>query len=440
MGKLATKTDLPRWMGIPLLALFALQDSAEAQTTFATSDAADLTYARDVAPIIQDSCLVCHRPGGIGPMDFVTYDDVRRYSRRIREQVENRLMPPYYYDDDVGIQELQHDWRLSEQDIATVVAWVDQGAPLGDPDDMPPPPELPDTDEWSFAPTLGAPHVIVPSTPIDVPADGLDLFHFPYVATEVTEDRCIRALQVKPRGDAQAVVHHANTTFQLQGEDGSFSGSSDDGAHATEYAMGKLGELVPDGVCRVLPADAWVRWDIHLYPGGLGAQAPGAVIEDNVVELGIWLHPPDYEYRYQQDLLSYSLPEGELLIPPAWDHDDAGLQDVGPPGTDRQLPAARAPAHALGVPGDPLPGDGPGRGRQHGLELERGLAPEPHLRAARGPAATRRRRADHEAVVRQHGGQSERHRPADVGRVREPDGRRDVAHVDRGDPPGRRGI
>jgi hypothetical protein len=207
---------------------------------------------------------------------------------------------------------------------------VDQGAPLGDPDDMPPPPELPDTEDWSFAPTFGAPDVIVPSTPIDVPADGLDLFHFPFVATGVTEDRCIRALQVKPRGDAKAVVHHANSTFQLRGDDGSFSGSSDDGAHATEYAMGKLGELVPDGVCRVLPAEAWVRWDIHLYPGGLGAQAPGTMIEDNVVELGIWLHPPDYEYRYVQDLQSYSLPEGELLIPPhgtamtqgyqSWDH------------------------------------------------------------------------------------------------------------------------
>jgi mono/diheme cytochrome c family protein len=320
------------WIGAAAVALFAgfvLPTMAYSQVSFASSDA-EVTYAADVAEIIQDSCTVCHRPGGIGPMSLVTYEDARRYSRRIRENVANRLMPPYYYDNDIGIQELQHDWRLSDEQIATIVAWVDQGALLGDPDDMPPPPNLPDTDDWSFAPTLGAPDIIVPSTPIDVPADGLDLFHFPYVATGATEDRCIRALQVKPRGDAKTVVHHANSTFQNRQPDGSFQGASDSGVHATEYAMGKLGELVPDGVCRKLPRDAWVRWDIHLYPGGLGAQAPGTVIEDNVVELGIWLHPADFEYAYEQDLQSYSLAEGELIIPPngttmtqgflSWDH------------------------------------------------------------------------------------------------------------------------
>ena len=306
-----------------------LASTVDAQVDFASNDA-ELTYADDVAAIIQNNCVVCHRPGGIGPMDLMTYEDARRYARRIKDQVANRLMPPYYYDNDIGIQALQHDWRLSDEEIATVVAWVDQGTPLGNPANIPPPPDLPDTEDWSFTPTLGEPDVVVPSTPIDVPADGLDLFHFPFVPTGVTAERCIMALQVKPRGDAKTVVHHANSTFQLRGPDGSFERSSDSGAHATEYAMGKLGELVPDGVCRVLPEEAWVRWDIHLYPGGLGAQAPGAIIEDNVVELGIWLHPEDYEYDYVQDLQSYSLPEGELIIPPygttmtqgfhSWDH------------------------------------------------------------------------------------------------------------------------
>jgi mono/diheme cytochrome c family protein len=107
MGQLAAKTEVRQWMGTPVitvLALLAFHGGADAQAAFATGDADDVTYARDVAPIIQNSCVVCHRPGGIGPMDFVTYEDVRRYSRRIREQVANRLMPPYYYDNDVGIQ------------------------------------------------------------------------------------------------------------------------------------------------------------------------------------------------------------------------------------------------------------------------------------------------------------------------------------------------
>jgi mono/diheme cytochrome c family protein len=298
---------------LAVAAIFAFQTSANAQVAFTSSaDAEDVTYTRDVAPIIQQNCQVCHRPGGIGPMDLVSYDDARRYARRIREQVANRLMPPYYYDNDIGIQDLQHDWRLSDEDIATVVAWVDQGSTEGDPADLPVA-VLPDTEDWSLASTLGQPDIIVPSAPIDVPASGNDMWHRPIMPTGITEQRCIKALQVKPRGVAKAVVHHANSTFQLATDDGGFESSGD---RATEYAMGKLGELIPDGVCRTIPANAYVAWDIHLYPGGLGAAAPNDVIEDNVVDLGIWLHPADYEYEYKQDLALYGIREGELVMKP----------------------------------------------------------------------------------------------------------------------------
>jgi len=318
---------------VALVATFALQSEANAQATFASSqDNADVTYAADVAIIIQNNCQVCHRAGGIGPMELITYEDVQRYAPLIKIKVRDRVMPPYYYDTDIGIQELQHDWRLSQEDINTVVAWVDQGAPLGDPADMPPPADLHATDDWSLAAEFGPPDLLAPSSPIDIPAEGLDVWYRPIVEIQglpENEERCIKALQVKPRGDAVTVVHHANSTFQLLQDDGSFRGT---GARATEYAMGKLGEIIPDGVCRRIPAGSYVRWDIHMYPGGLGATATNAVIEDNVVELGIWLHPADYEYEYRQDLVSYNFMEGqrELLLPPnsgfmtqgfrSWDH------------------------------------------------------------------------------------------------------------------------
>ena len=318
---------------VALVATFALQSEANAQATFASSqDNADVTYAADVAIIIQNNCQVCHRAGGIGPMELITYEDVQRYAPLIKIKVRDRVMPPYYYDTDIGIQELQHDWRLSQEDINTVVAWVDQGAPLGDPADMPPPADLRATDEWSLAAEFGPPDLLAPSSPIDIPAEGLDVWYRPIVEIQglpENEERCIKALQVKPRGDAVTVVHHANSTFQLLQDDGSFRGT---GARATEYAMGKLGEIIPDGVCRRIPAGSYVRWDIHMYPGGLGATAANDVIEDNVVELGIWLHPADYEYEYRQDLVSYNFMEGqrELLLPPnsgfmtqgfrSWDH------------------------------------------------------------------------------------------------------------------------
>jgi hypothetical protein len=310
------------WTGAATVALvttFAFQSAAGAQASFASSqDDVELTYAADVASIIQDNCQVCHRAGGIGPMELVTYDQVKLYAPLIKVKVANREMPPYYYDNDIGIQELKHDWRLSQEDINTVVDWVDEGAPLGDLADMPPPPDLLATDDWTLAADFGPPDITAPSTPIDVPASGLDLWHRPMVKMEglpVGEERCIKALQVKPRGDAVTVVHHANSTFQRLQDDGSFQGTGD---RATEYAMGKLGEIIPDGVCRVLPADTYIRWDIHMYPGGLGMTAAHDVIEGNVVDLGIWLHPAGYEYEYKQDLVSYTFMEGkrDLMIPP----------------------------------------------------------------------------------------------------------------------------
>ena len=306
------------WIGAATLALvaaFAFQSTAQAQATFASTNDVDLTYSADVASIIQENCTVCHRAGGIGPMELVTYEDVRMYAPLIKIKVENRQMPPYYYDNDVGIQELQHDWRLSQADINTIVAWVDQGGPLGNRDEIPEL-NLLDTDDWSLAAEFGPPDLLAPSTPIDVPAAGLDMWHRPIVKVQGmigSEERCIKALQVKPRGVAKTVVHHANSTFQLIQEDGSFEASGD---RATEYAMGKLGEIIPDGVCRVIPPDSYIRWDIHMYPGGLGATAANDVIEGNVVDLGIWLHPADYEYEYKQDLSLYGIREGELVMPP----------------------------------------------------------------------------------------------------------------------------
>jgi mono/diheme cytochrome c family protein len=299
---------------LALVATFAFQGAAQAQVTFASADGidVDVTYAKDVASIIQKNCTVCHQPGGIGPINLVDYDDAKRYARRIRRQVSNRLMPPYYYDNDIGIQELKHDWRLSDEDINTIVEWVDQGAPLGDPADIPVL-DIIDTEDWSLAGDFGEPDIVVASTPIDVPATGLDMWHRPIVPTFNTTDRCIKAVQVKPKGESKAVVHHANTTFQIMQDDGSFEASGD---RASEYAMGKLGEIIPDGVCRTMPADAWIRWDIHMYPGGLGAAAPNTVLEGNVVELAIWLHPEDYEFEYKQDLSLYGLRDGELLMRP----------------------------------------------------------------------------------------------------------------------------
>lgn len=265
------------------------------QTAGPTADArSDLTFTKDVAPILQNNCQVCHQPGAIGPMSLMTYQDVRRYARRISRMVEARDMPPYQYDADVGIQDLKEDWRLSDEDVATITAWVAAGSPEGDPADMPEPVEWPDPAEFRLAERFGPPDVIVRSDPYDVPEEGQDRWWRPLVPTGITEDRCIMAIETKPSVVGRAVAHHANSSFEVEGERA---------GRLSEYALGKVGEIVPEGACRKAPANSDVSFDIHYWPNGVE-------IEGDQVEVGIWLHPEDYEGTHEQSLTLYFLNGG----------------------------------------------------------------------------------------------------------------------------------
>lgn len=292
-----------------MLTLFVMQGQAQAQDDDA------VTYTEHVGRILNENCVVCHREGGIGPMQLTNYDQVRPWAPLIQLKVANREMPPYAYDHDIGIQDLEGDWRLEQEDIDTIVAWVNQGSPMGDPEISVEMPGLPGLEEWNFSPQFGEPDMVIASMPMDVPANGADLWLRHFVDIGLEADRCIKAVQVKPRGDATAVVHHANSDIYAPNEEGELVTYG----QLTEYAMGKWGEIVPDGVCRTVPAGSQVHWSIHMFPGGLGATAQGEMIEDNVVEVGLWLHPEGYEeqVQYQQDLKQYQIGrEDSLLIPP----------------------------------------------------------------------------------------------------------------------------
>ncbi len=302
-------------LGLGALVLLGFQTQAMAQ---ADADHA-ITYNSDVGRILNENCVVCHQAGGIGPMQLTNYEQVRPWAPLIQMRVANREMPPYAYDHGIGIQDLQGDWRLEQDEIDTIVAWVNEGAAQGPQDIIPPTAVVRLPDEWNFTAELGQPNLIIASNAMDIPANGNDLWSKHNIPSGLTVDRCMKAIQVKPRGDAKAVVHHANSYVEVQNEEGELERLG----QLTEYAMGKWGELIPEGVCRTLPAGAEVSWDIHMFPGGVGAMAPGTMIKDNVVEVGVWFHDEDYEAKekpYKQDLNAYTLREGyesgELVIPP----------------------------------------------------------------------------------------------------------------------------
>jgi len=97
------------------------------------------TFAKDVAPILQEKCQECHHAGSMAPMSLVSYEEVRPWAKAIRERVITRQMPPWHIDPTVGVQKFKNDMSLNQAQIDTIVHWVDQGAPLGDRKDMPAP-------------------------------------------------------------------------------------------------------------------------------------------------------------------------------------------------------------------------------------------------------------------------------------------------------------
>ncbi len=261
-------------------------------------------FAPDIAVILQENCQVCHQPGAIGPMSFMSYDEVRPWAPIIKEKVVTQEMPPYHYDTNVGVQELKSDARLSADEIAMIVAWVDAGAPSGDLAAMPEPVVWPDAAEWRMAERFGQPDLVIASDPYTIPANGGDSWWRPQVETGITEERCIMAIETKPSVDGRSSVHHGNSQFVVQDEDGEWESY----ARLSEYALGKLGEIIPEGACRKAPVNSNVGWDIHYYP-------MGEEVVDDQVEVGIWLYPEDYVAQHDQDLRSYP-GEGDIDLAP----------------------------------------------------------------------------------------------------------------------------
>ena len=117
----------------------------------------DVTFTKDVAPILQRSCQSCHRPESMAPMSLMTYEDVRPWVRSIKRRVVAREMPPWHIEKNVGIQRFKDDVSLSDAEVATIAAWVDGGAVRGNPADLPPPRKFEDVEQWR----IGTPDLIV---------------------------------------------------------------------------------------------------------------------------------------------------------------------------------------------------------------------------------------------------------------------------------------
>ena len=132
-------------------------------STLIAQDSSAVNFADHVAPIIYNNCVECHRPGSIAPMTLIDYETVRAWGPVIKDRVEKRKMPPYFIDKGVGVQSFEDDRSLTDQEIATISAWVDAGSPRGDLGNMPPVPQFEDNVAWTLQDEMGRPpDLIIP--------------------------------------------------------------------------------------------------------------------------------------------------------------------------------------------------------------------------------------------------------------------------------------
>jgi len=267
------------------------------------------TFTRDIAPIFQEKCEACHRPDSIAPMSLVTFNEARPWARSIKARVADHQMPPWQIDRTVGIQKFKNDRSLTDDQVETIVRWVDAGAPQGDPKDMPAAKQWTDGQGWNFAAAFGQkePDLVIESHSFTMPAVAQDAWDKRITPSGITEPRWVRAIEIRPETlKGRKITHHAIAYLE----------QSEPGVVATpglptpfmEWAVGKQGEMMRPGTGKLLLPGAKFHWDIHYSQAGEEIT--------NKVEMGIYFYPKGEEPKYRTTLSLVPAALGTLDIRP----------------------------------------------------------------------------------------------------------------------------
>ena len=257
-----------------------------------------VTFTKDVAPILQEKCQDCHRKGSMAPMSLITYEETRPWAKSIRERVITRQMPPWHLDKTVGIQKFANDMSLTDQQIATIVKWVDAGAPMGDPKDMPAPKQWPKDDGWKLSKEFGRePDLVLKSEAYTMPARGQDAWFRPLTDVPIGEPRWVRAVEMRPGTPAgRKIMHHVLARLQ-QDEPGVQDEDNGGGPGLLmEWAVNKNYDIYRPNTGKLLLPGAHIWWEMHLH-------AVGEEIRDHA-ELAVYLYPKGTEPKYRTRLMS----------------------------------------------------------------------------------------------------------------------------------------
>lgn len=297
--------------------------------------AASPTFYKDVLPIFQEHCQSCHRPGEVAPMSLTTYEQSRPWADAVAHAVEMKMMPPWFADPRYG--HFANDNSLTEQQIATIAAWVRAGAPAGNSDDAPPP------RNWTNGWNISQPDLVVKiPKPVRIPARGEVEYTYEIVPTNFTEDRWVQASEF--RAGTPAHVHHA--VVYIRPPDSQWLRHAPVGqpftastltdpveqrqAHETTsdlllvYAPGSSAEQWPEGMAKFVPAGSDLVFQMHYTTNGkadedqasIGLVFAKAVPGQRVITLQLNNHaliiPPDADdFRVQ---VQGTLPHDAILL------------------------------------------------------------------------------------------------------------------------------
>lgn len=321
------------------------------------------TFTKDVAPIVFDACVSCHRAGGPGPFPLTTFDEVKRRATQIVDVTRTRYMPPWKVHDDIGPFVGQR--KLTPREFATINQWAKNGTPEGDPEDLPPLPKH--AEGW----LLGKPDLIVkPEAAFTLPAQQTDAFRIFAIHVPVTKRTYVTGIEFHP-GNAR-VVHHANIRIDrtsatraldaadpLPGYDGLMPRSAEyPEGHFLGWTPGQVAPLVQPELAWTLEPGSDLVVQLHMQPSGaveevlpeigfyftdraprqtptilrLGSQGidippgeSGYVIRDSYVlpvDVQLLAIQPHAHYRAKQILGIATLPDGSdrhVMFIPDWD-------------------------------------------------------------------------------------------------------------------------
>jgi hypothetical protein len=220
--------------------------------------AQQVTFYRDVLPILQNRCQECHRQGQMAPMAFSTYAQTRPWAKAIREAVLTRKMPPWFADPCCG--KFANDRSLTASERETLARWADAGAPQGRESDAPP------VNVWTEGWNISKPDAVIQlPRAFRVPAKGAVEYQYFIVPAGFTVDRWVQAVEVRPSGSL-AVVHHAVVYIREPGDTWTRGPTKAD--ILAVYAPGSAPDVYPAGMAKLIKAGSDLVFEIHYTPSG----------------------------------------------------------------------------------------------------------------------------------------------------------------------------